>query len=64
MARQAAAQPRLTWRAGKDGVGHALATPRALRAVCGARPVDERLAWPMTSKCGDCLAATTGELGL
>jgi hypothetical protein len=46
------------WRAGSDGVGHALETPRSLRTACGERPVEERLAWPITERCGDCLAIT------
>lgn len=45
------------WRAGRDGVGHALAKPTALRGACGAPVVALRLAWPTRSHCAACETA-------
>lgn len=45
------------WRAGSDGIGHAVLKPQAFNAVCGRRAVLERLAYPVTAKCRACLTA-------
>lgn len=43
-----------TWRAAKDGIGHAVIKPAAFNAVCGKRAVLERLSWPVTARCRLC----------
>jgi hypothetical protein len=50
---------RFTWRAGADGVAHAV-SPRVRsfsRTSCGIPVVEERAAWPERTRCGECLQA-------
>lgn len=55
---------RIRWTAGKDGEGHAHQGARAVRTLCGKPAIDERNGWPITRRCQECRAASTGELGL
>jgi hypothetical protein len=47
------------WIAGRDGTAHAHRAGYP-RTVCGAPRVDERFAWPRTSRCLRCVAITEG----
>lgn len=49
------------WISAKDGVAHAV--HRGGREyLCGRRLIDERLAWPRTSKCDTCESVVALEL--
>ena len=52
---------RLDWYAAPDGLAHA-ARPGHARAVCGARAVDPRWAWPTRTFCAACVAAIDGRV--
>lgn len=52
---------RLRWVAERDGVAHAYRRPGITRALCGARTILERFAWPEKSRCPGC-AEKLGEL--
>ena len=67
----AAANPQtpiaVTWRAGRDGIGHALPyhAPRGhppTRYLCNGMVIAERYAWPVKSKCPTCVAAVEGTI--
>lgn len=42
---------RIEWRAGRDGLGHAV---RGRATACGAPPEDPRFAWPVMKRCEMC----------
>lgn len=46
----------IIWRAARDGVAHGHRRGDT-RTGCGARILDERLAWPRTSWCAPCVGA-------
>jgi hypothetical protein len=46
----------VTFRAGSDGVGHAVRRGET-RYPCGLLVLEERHAWPVKTKCGICVAA-------
>jgi hypothetical protein len=49
----------MTFRAGRDRVGHLLPGPGPVsrsRYLCGDAAVAERLAWPMLVRCSLCVA--------
>ena len=49
--------PPEAWRAGKDGIGHALVKGQfQSRYLCGGMPIAERFAWPVQTKCETCVA--------
>lgn len=53
---------KVRWVAGdRVGVAHAFYRPGILRAVCGARTILERFAWPTKERCPAC-AVKLGEL--
>lgn len=46
----------VTWRAHFDGIGHALLKgPGITRYVCNRRAIAERFAWPVKSRCRECV---------
>jgi hypothetical protein len=52
----------VTWLADtKAGYGHAFKKPGLLRALCGARTIHERFAWPVVTRCPLC-AQAIGEM--
>ena len=53
-----AAFARCIWRAGADGIAHAVSSRnrRWTRTACGRVPVAEQLAWPERSRCPECCA--------
>jgi len=49
--------PPIVWRAGRDGIGHALPKgPSYSRYLCNRMPIAERFAWPIVAKCEWCVA--------
>jgi hypothetical protein len=48
----------LRWVAGDDGIGHARPRFGKVRTLCGARPFDERYAWPVATYCATCTERT------
>ena len=49
--------PGMVWRAAEDQVGHLLPrSPVAVRRyLCDRMPRAERFAWPIRSRCGECV---------
>jgi hypothetical protein len=43
------------WRAGRDQIAHAFVRG-SVRNLCGCPVVAERLAWPPTARCPDCVS--------
>lgn len=54
--------PKIRWIApAKDGVGHAYPGRRYQRPACGGALVDERFAYPVTTRCEACLIVIGAE---
>lgn len=58
-------QLRVTWRADRSGIAHALPLPerRGAPALCGQGSIDPRWSWPSRAHCPGCeaeLARRTG----
>jgi hypothetical protein len=51
-------KPRIAWLAAKGADAHAQ-LPGAPRALCGARALDPKFAWPIVTRCATCTAAVT-----
>lgn len=48
--------PGMRWQAGRDRIGHLL--PRAAgytRYLCNRMPISDRFAWPMLTRCPECV---------